>query len=261
VDQHGEKFGIYRPMKQIDPAHVQPFGAWHDVALNLRSKEVESTFLPASVNSTETEKPLVTSLVETRSGVSEAQFDCVRSRGGHFRLAGLSHHPHMVHGFPGAHMHRALLFHGGRLHRFGRRRLIVEFSDPEKHASAETVPVADQTGGNGKAEASNKNRGDAGQHKVADDGHAEKRQGNHGKEAAQGTDHAPRHAKAQEAKANGKETNGQTRPQKVADNKHPQKRAADASKHQAKAGQAKTAQAKAKGRVADHQDASSNKKL
>ena len=276
VDQHGEKFGVFRPMKQIDPAHIQPFGGWHDVAINLRTKDVQNAYLPASVDGADAEKPPLTSLVETRSGVSEAQFDCVRNHGGHFRLA--AHH-----GFPGGHMHRAVMFHGGRLHRFGRRRMIVVVSGPEKHASAETVPSADQPGVSAKAEASDKNRHEAKQHdsvqhKVADAGNHEKHQGGRGKEAAPSADRVQRNAKAQEAK-NKDAKSKDAKPQTVASSKPPQKHAADASEHLAKASQTKASQAKAnqvkasqtkvshadhtkaKNRVADHQDASSSKKL
>jgi hypothetical protein len=127
VDQHGEKFGIIRPMKQIDPAHIQPIGGWHDVAFNLRDKReaTEAAVLPASADGADGGKP-VTTLVDKRSGISEAQFDCVRSHHEHFRVASLSHR-HTGHEFPMAgHMHRALLMHGGRFHRFGRRRMMVE---------------------------------------------------------------------------------------------------------------------------------------
>jgi hypothetical protein len=229
VDQHGEKFGVFRPMKQIDPAHIQPFGAWHDVALNLRTKDVQNAYLPANIDGTDAEKPPVTSLVDTRSGVSEAQFDCVRSHGGHFRLAAR-------HGFPGGHMHRAVLVHGGRMHRFGRRRMIVIIGGPEKHASMETV--TDQSDAAAKAQASGKNRRDAKPRNVAADaGHTEK---SARKEASQNANRAQHSAKAPEAKA-----------QKIADSKHPQKRAADA----------KASQAKAKSHVADRQDGPSSKKL
>jgi hypothetical protein len=272
VDQHGEKFGIFRPMKQIDPAHIQPFGAWHDVALNLRTKDVQNAYLPASVDSTDAEKPPVTSLVETRSGVSEAQFDCMRSHGGHFRLAG-------HHGFPGSHMHRAVLFHGGRLHRFGRRRMIVIVNGTEKHASAETAPFAGQDGASAKAEASDNNRRDAVQHKVSDAGNQEKRQtsqgkvsqskGSQSKEAAQSAGRVQRNATAPEAKGKS------TKPQTVAAVKPQQRHAADTSERQAKVTQTKAShvkvnqakvsevkpgQPKAKNRVADHQDASSSSK-
>jgi hypothetical protein len=248
-------------MKQIDPAHIQPFGGWHDVAVNLRTKDVQNAYLPASVDNTDAEKPPVTSLVDTRSGVSESQFDCVRS--GHFRMAG-------HHAFPGSRVHRAVLVHGGRMHRFGRRRMIVVIGGPEKHASADIVPAAGQTGADAKAEASGKNRRDAGQRKVAEGGDQAKRQVsqgkvNHGKEAAQSTDRTQRIAKAQDAKGKdtkGKDTKGKdtkeangkdTKAQKVAGSKHPLKHAADASERQAKP--------KAKNRVADQQDASPSKKL
>jgi hypothetical protein len=268
VDQHGEKFGIVRPMKQIDPAHIQAFGGWHDVALNLRSKDAVQTYLPASIDSIDSEKPLVTSLVETRSSVSEAQHDCVRSHGGHFRVAGLPHHS----GIGPSHTHHAV-FHGSRMHRFGRRRMIVVIGGMEKRADA-TGPTADQTETTAKAEASGKNRRDAKPqsepHKVAADaGHQEKRPSLH-KEASQGAGKAQRDAKApdvkaQEAKApkvqqdtkaqDGKAPQAkvqQTKAQKVAaDGKHPQKHAADA----------KASPAKAKNHVADQQDAPSSKKL
>jgi hypothetical protein len=285
VDQHGEKFGIFRPMKQIDPAHIQPFGAWHDVAVNLRTKEVQNAYLPASIDSAEAGRPPLTSLVETRSGVSESQFDCVRSHGGHFRLA--SHH-----GFPGSHMHKAVLFHGGRLHRFGRRRMIVIIGGGEKHASADTVLVADQNGADAKAEASGRNRRDTKTsdtktsdakssdakssntkpHNVAADaGHAEKNARKEASLSAERTRHRakaadakssetkPSEAKAQKtqvakaevAKAQVVKTQAksqETKTPKVADSKHPQKHA-----------DAKASESKAKSRVADHQDASSKK--
>src|SRR5258708_18895009 len=38
LDQHGEPFRIRRPMRQSDPAHIQPFGGWHAVAAQLRDK-------------------------------------------------------------------------------------------------------------------------------------------------------------------------------------------------------------------------------
>ncbi|MBO0751543.1 MAG: hypothetical protein J2P53_05505 [Bradyrhizobiaceae bacterium] len=143
VDQHGEKFGIFRPMKGIDPAHVQPFGNWHDIALNLRKGTGENTFVPASIDNAEGAK--VTPLVDTRSGVSEAQFDCIRSHHHDFRMAGFSHH----HGF----MHRTLVFHPGRMHRFGRRRMVV---DRDRRASTETSRTTEKK--YAKAEAVGENR-------------------------------------------------------------------------------------------------------
>jgi hypothetical protein len=274
VDQHGEKFGIYRPMKGIDPAHVQPFGGWHDIAFNLRDKRItaENGYLPASVQHTGSEK--VTPLVDTRSGVSEAQYECVRSR--HhwdFRLAGFSHHQR----FMGGRMHRAVLFH--RMHRFGRRRTVVETGGPDRRADAETeaVMVALQTRDDAKplanlpaktpanrtsdagnvaegaenhaeAQASDKNRRGARWNKVTDTGRPEMHPGTGKKEALVNAGQTPRNAKRQDLK----EPNAADR--RHAGDTHSQVRtAADNSTHRAKA----------KSYVADHQDASdkNNKKL
>jgi hypothetical protein len=42
LDRHGAKFGLYRPMRGIDPAHVQPRGSWRDVALALRNARLRT---------------------------------------------------------------------------------------------------------------------------------------------------------------------------------------------------------------------------
>jgi hypothetical protein len=262
VDQHGEKFGIFRPMKGIDPAHVQPFGGWHDIAFNLRDKRIttENGYLPASVDHTGSEK--VTPLVDTRSGVSEAQYDCVRSRHhSDFRMAGFWHHQR----FMGGRMHRAVLYHS-RMHRFGRRRMIVETNGPDRRADAETETMvaalqaaddaevsaktsatrisdpenaAEDAENHAKAQASDKNRRDAWRNSVADTGRPERHPGTGKKDASVNADHTPRNAKRQDLK----EPN-------VADRRHAEDRysqrraAADSSTHRAKS------------RVADHQDAS-----
>jgi hypothetical protein len=36
IDAHGGKYGLYRPMPDDDPAHVQPKGSWHKLAASLR---------------------------------------------------------------------------------------------------------------------------------------------------------------------------------------------------------------------------------
>jgi hypothetical protein len=100
LDQHGERFGVHRPMRQSDPAHIQPFGAWHEAAAELRDKRVEirNADLRSSTNTNADES--VSPVLASHSGVSEAQFDCVRShsagrfrtaRLGHFRTARLEH--------------------------------------------------------------------------------------------------------------------------------------------------------------------------
>jgi hypothetical protein len=222
VDQHGEKFGIFRPMKGIDPAHVQPFGGWHDVAFNLRKEGIDqNSYLPASVDNADGGK--VTPLVDTRSGVSEAQFDCVRSHHhSDFRMAGLAHH----HGF----MHRAMVFHSGRMHRFGRRRMVVDAGVRDRRASLETVdgqagPIVEKPV---KAEASGKNRRDA-------------RRGKQASANAERTHWDARHdGKASDAKgsdAKGSNAKGPTvADSRHVDDRHGQKRGvAESSARQAKA--------------------------
>src|SRR5258708_18724002 len=84
-------------MRQSDPAHIQPFGGWHDVAAQLRDKRVEFSLaaLPSGTANTEVDGHIAPA-VESHSGVSEAQFECVRShRHGveHLRTAGGVGHP------------------------------------------------------------------------------------------------------------------------------------------------------------------------
>jgi hypothetical protein len=257
VDQHGEKFGIFRPMKGIDPAHVQPLGGWHDVAFNLRKEGVgPNSYLPASIDNGDGAK--VTPLVDTRSGVSEAQFDCIRSH--HhpdFRLAGFAHR----HGF----MHRAMVFHPGRMHRFGRRRMVVEAGGRDRGASLEAVDG--QAGAivekHAKAEASGNNRRDARRGKEASVSAERTRWGvRHdakGSEAkgseAKGSEAKGSEAKGSEAKgseAKGSEAKGsEAKGSNVADGRHVGDRRGQ--KHVVAESAAR--QAKAKSHVADRADA------
>ncbi len=139
LDQHGEQFRIHRPMRQSDPAHIQPFGGWHDVAAQLRDKRVEFSLaaLPSGTANTEVDGHIAPA-VESHSGVSEAQFECVRShRHGveHLRTAGLSDHLKR-------HMVRVLTF--DRHHRHGRWRMLADIRSPEKRSGAEASPNADE---------------------------------------------------------------------------------------------------------------------
>jgi hypothetical protein len=137
LDQHGEQFRIHRPMRQSDPAHIQPFGAWHDVAAQWRDKRVGFSLaaLPSGTRNTEVDGHVAPAVV-FHSGISEAQFECVRShRHGteHVRTAGLSDHlkQHMVRVFD-------------RHHRHGRWRMLADIRDPEKRRGAETSPDTDE---------------------------------------------------------------------------------------------------------------------
>jgi len=40
IDAHGAKYGLLRPMPGADPAHVQPRGSWHNIAIALRDSRV-----------------------------------------------------------------------------------------------------------------------------------------------------------------------------------------------------------------------------
>lgn len=148
VDHYGEKFGIFRPMKSNDPAHVQPNGDWHDVAYNLRA---QNSYLPASLDS---EGGKVTPLVDSPSGVSESQFDCVRSH--HhpdYRMAGWHHHS-----YPS--MHRYTV--SGRSHHLApsHHRFVVD-AGMDKRAGNDREKFA-----KGEATAGNKREARTGDHAV-----------------------------------------------------------------------------------------------
>ena len=40
IDHHGAKYGLRRPMPGADPAHIQPLGGWHRIAVALRETRV-----------------------------------------------------------------------------------------------------------------------------------------------------------------------------------------------------------------------------
>jgi hypothetical protein len=143
LDQHGEQFRIHRPMRQSDPAHIQPFGAWHDVAVQLRDKRVGFSLanLPSGTPDTEVDGHISPAVV-SHSGISEAQFECVRShRHGveHLRTAGLSSHEklRMVRVFD-------------RHHRHGRWRMLADVRSLEKRPDAEASPNTDEPRRNAK---------------------------------------------------------------------------------------------------------------
>src|SRR5260370_42266145 len=84
-------------MYKTNPAQIQPFEGWYDVEAQLQDKRVEFSLaaLPSGTASTEVDGHIAPA-VESHSGVSEAQFECVRShRHGveHLRTAGVAGHP------------------------------------------------------------------------------------------------------------------------------------------------------------------------
>jgi hypothetical protein len=40
IDRHGAKYGLCRPMPSADPAHIQPRGGWHRIAIALRETRI-----------------------------------------------------------------------------------------------------------------------------------------------------------------------------------------------------------------------------
>ena len=40
IDRNGAKYGLLRPMPGADPAHIQPRGAWHNIAIAMRENRV-----------------------------------------------------------------------------------------------------------------------------------------------------------------------------------------------------------------------------
>jgi hypothetical protein len=72
LDQHGAQFGLYRPLRASDPAHVQPRGAWHALGATLRDDRN-----PARP---EDGRPILAASAGPSgdTGLSEEQYNCVR---------------------------------------------------------------------------------------------------------------------------------------------------------------------------------------
>jgi hypothetical protein len=139
LDQHGERFGIHRPMRKIDPAHIQPVGGWHEVAAELRDKraEIRDADLPSGAAGTDVGKQIFP-VSAAEAGVSEAQFECVRShRHGleHLRTAGLVSH---------AKLHLARVLTWERRHRHARWRMLADTGNEESRPGAGTSPNTDE---------------------------------------------------------------------------------------------------------------------
>jgi hypothetical protein len=139
LDQHGEQFGIRRPMRQIDPAHVQPFGAWHEAASELREKraDIQPADLRSGTAGSNLEKQIFP-VSASEAGVSEAQFECVRSHhhsSEHLRTARLLGHPRL---------RIAHITMWERRHRHARWRMLADTGRPERRPGAEASPNSDE---------------------------------------------------------------------------------------------------------------------
>ena len=61
IDAHGAKYGLTRPMRRIDPAHIQARGAYHDLAHDLRDARLR---LEAKLNGPATARTTMALRVE-----------------------------------------------------------------------------------------------------------------------------------------------------------------------------------------------------
>ena len=82
IDQHGRQFGLHRPLGRVDPAHVQPTGAWHELAATLRSDRIatgnEYVLSSAAEPGAEIQRSQISADHSLDAGISEVQFTCVR---------------------------------------------------------------------------------------------------------------------------------------------------------------------------------------
>jgi hypothetical protein len=81
LDQHGGQFGLHRPLGRVDPAHVQPRGAWHETAAMLRNERIagiERTTSPSIATSPG--EPNSAASADLSATASQEQFNCVRPR-------------------------------------------------------------------------------------------------------------------------------------------------------------------------------------
>jgi hypothetical protein len=139
LDLHGERFGIRRPMRKIDPAHIQPAGAWHEAAAELRDKraEIRHADLPSDAAGVDIERQIFP-VSAAEAGVTEAQFECVRShhRGvEHLRTAGLLSH---------SRLHIARVLTWDRRHRHARWRMLADIGSPESRPGGDSSPNNDE---------------------------------------------------------------------------------------------------------------------
>jgi hypothetical protein len=82
LDQRGQQFGLRRPMRGIDPAHVQPVAGWRELAATLRNRRVgaqpERDSVAARSEPDEPTSQVADSAAD--AGLSELQIGCMRAR-------------------------------------------------------------------------------------------------------------------------------------------------------------------------------------
>ena len=83
LDQNGAQFGMYRPLRGIDPAHIQPSAGWHAVAAALRDQRLGARSELEAADATQNgpdELLIASSTVSPSAGLTEEQYNCVRPR-------------------------------------------------------------------------------------------------------------------------------------------------------------------------------------
>jgi hypothetical protein len=77
LDQHGDQFGLFRPLRAADPAHIQARPQWRAVAANLRKERIG-----ASRNSPDEAGGTLDGSfapIAADAGLTEDQFNCRRA--------------------------------------------------------------------------------------------------------------------------------------------------------------------------------------
>lgn len=81
LDQHGRQFGLNRPLRRIDPAHVQPSTGWHELGAVLRKERIGVHSEPVSgTGPDESISRFSASPADDSDGFSQDQYNCVRPR-------------------------------------------------------------------------------------------------------------------------------------------------------------------------------------
>lgn len=82
LDRYGEQFGLRRPLRRIDPAHVQPIAGWRERAAALRNGQsgAPTVLVTARADGDPSEQGSPTSADYSTDGLSAEQFNCVRPR-------------------------------------------------------------------------------------------------------------------------------------------------------------------------------------
>jgi hypothetical protein len=107
LDAHGQQFGLHRPMRGIDPAHVQPVTGWHELATTLRKRRVGARpqsdtagSEPAEPAPRVTDSTLDVDLTKSQTGCMRAQLVGAQNqrRENTHRLAFVAHRSAPKHG-------------------------------------------------------------------------------------------------------------------------------------------------------------------